>query len=122
MIQPDPLYPNGETAIHEMNPIEFIKEDVFPPDVVNKIIFDLDLDYFFEEVESESKIRDNYLDDLEFLKLWYSIYKDNISVVTIALSPEFCGDSENWDNSKCILREVLEIFEIEYNFKNIFGK
>ncbi|MCH5216371.1 MAG: hypothetical protein J1F10_05470 [Muribaculaceae bacterium] len=71
-----------------------------------KWIFNLDFDYFFDN-EGMQIYSDEYIKAFS-----QDLYKalENIAVLTIAMSPECCG---NWENSIHILRIFSDIFHFE---------
>lgn len=90
-------------------------------DLRTNIIFNLDLDFFFQDDKDDTDLlKESYDDDLAQLCAWYMINKSNISVFTIALSPECCGTDGTWDRSKQVLQDVLNLLSIEYNLEQIF--
>lgn len=78
-------------------------------------IVNLDLDYFFLELGDETiqAFSDEYI-----ISVARSIKKaiDNISVLTICLSPECCG---GWREALRINEIVCEILEIDFKLKDI---
>ena len=78
-----------------------------------KWIFNLDFDYFFND-EGMQIYSDEYIKAFA-----QDLYKalENIAVLTIAMSPECCG---NWEKSIHILRIFSEVFHFE-NVLEIFN-
>jgi len=80
-------------------------------------IVNIDLDYFFQQIEGSNitfrfityKSIDFFLD-----KINKYLNKKRISVITIALSPECCG---NWENSLELMRYFSQKLEIDFNIK-----
>jgi len=91
-------------------------------DLRTNIIFNLDLDFFFQDDGNTDLLKESYESDLIQLLSWYMINKSNISVFTIALSPECCGTDGTWSKSKQVLKEMLQLLDIEYDFDKIFNK
>lgn len=80
----------------------------------NKWILNLDIDYFF------NKDRDSYqqiLTDEYIILLCNEIIKclNNIEVVTIALSPEFCG---GWDKTLRIANIISDRLNLDFKIKS----
>lgn len=77
----------------------------------SKWIVNIDLDYFFHEREC---IEFQMLTDEYIIQICKEIEKsiDKIDVVTIALSPNFCG---GWKNSFKALKVITDFFEIKIN-------
>lgn len=73
-------------------------------------IFNLDIDYFFKETNAEKYqfLSDTYIDILikDFEKCI-----EFIDVVTIALSPSFCG---GWDKSYRIAKKISDYFDLGF--------
>ncbi len=79
-------------------------------------ILNIDIDYFFTE-DSNGNIyqfvSDAYIQ--EFLKNIDSCL-DHIDVVTIAMSPNFCG---GWENSYRILKLITKYFNLDFRLKSL---
>ena len=78
-----------------------------------KIIFNLDMDYFFKRKGDYYSLRFSKSEILNFFEALHFCYKrKNIKVLTIALSPECCG---SWKNSNKILKLFNKKFNIKFN-------
>jgi hypothetical protein len=78
----------------------------------NKWIINLDLDYFFlDNDEYYQHLSDKYIKEL-CKNIKESI--ENISVVTISLSPECCG---GWKNSYRIARMIAKYFRLDFKLE-----
>ncbi|SCY06869.1 hypothetical protein SAMN05192588_0978 [Nonlabens sp. Hel1_33_55] len=73
-------------------------------------IVNLDIDYFFIKYEDEYL---QFLTDDYVLKIAEEIKKsmEKIDVLTIALSPEFCG---GWENSMRVAKLITDHLEVEW--------
>ncbi len=79
----------------------------------NQWIVNLDIDYFFFEAETDYY---QHLTD-KFIKELCRIIREsmaNISVFTIALSPECCG---GWDKSYRIARMIANYFNLDFRLR-----
>lgn len=76
-----------------------------------KIILDIDLDFFIDEDFSGDMVLKNISEKRArtYFELLYQ-FRNNIKLLTLALSPECCG---GWDNSEKILKIFSEIFQVE---------
>jgi len=76
----------------------------------NKWIMNIDIDYFFDENKKQ------ILDDEYIKRLCFELLKyiSNIEVITISLSPEYCG---GWDKSYRIAKIMTDIFGFEFELK-----
>lgn len=84
----------------------------FPKLFVDELqwIINLDLDYFFPK-----EFKDNLLFDSSWIKSFFTQLKahydqGDIALMTIALSPECCG---NWANAEKVLALFDEVFKLE---------
>lgn len=82
---------------------------------VNRWILNLDIDFFYQDLGDESSnyqfLTNKYIRNLcEGIKAAYP----KIDVVTIALSPEFCG---GWGNAFHIIRQINRQLDISRQFK-----
>ncbi len=79
----------------------------------NKWILNIDLDYFFSDDATGQPFQ--FLTDEYIIKLCRDIIgcMDKIQVITIALSPEFCG---GWQRAKRILKIMDGIFDLDFPF------
>lgn len=78
----------------------------------NNWICNIDLDYFFYEVDDSyaQLVTDSYIEKL-FKVLSNEVQNNKISVLTIALSPEFCG---GWENSEVICQKISRVMGIDF--------
>jgi len=76
----------------------------------HKWIVNLDIDYFFTDYDEK---RFQFLTDEYILKIAEEIKKswNNIEVLTIALSPEFCG---GWDNAIRVTKLITNYLNITW--------
>jgi len=76
----------------------------------NKWILNIDIDYFFDE-------KQNQIMDDEYIKqlcLKISTFINNIEIITISLSPEYCG---GWDKSYRIANIMTDIFGFNFELQ-----
>ena len=78
----------------------------------NKWICNIDLDYFFYEVDESYRqlVHDSYIDKM-FEVLSRQVQNNTILVLTVALSPELCG---GWENSEIICERICRIMGIDF--------
>jgi hypothetical protein len=80
-------------------------------------IVNIDLDYFFHDFFRQNEpiyirlFSDQYIERV-FSSIRYHYQQGKIAVLTIALSPEFCG---GWNNAEQICSMVCEIMDIPFN-------
>jgi hypothetical protein len=80
-------------------------------------IVNIDLDYFFHDFFRQNEpiyirlFSDQYIERL-FSSIRYHYQQGKIAVLTIALSPEFCG---GWNNAEQLCSMVCEIMDIPFN-------
>lgn len=82
-------------------------------------ILNIDLDYFFKKIPNGNEETYTLIFSDEYIK---SIFKSiqnnlkNIKVLTIALSPEHCG---NWENARKLCNQVSNYLELQLNLESI---
>lgn len=78
----------------------------------DKWVFNLDIDYFFYEHGDEKAIQ--FLTDEYILKICQELSEviEKVQVVTIAMSPEFCG---GWKNSYRITKLISDYFKLDFS-------
>ena len=79
----------------------------------NSWILNIDLDYFFSDDKSGQPFQ--FLTDEYIIKMCQDIIRsgDKIQVITIALSPDFCG---GWKNAKRILEIMDGVLSFDFPF------
>lgn len=83
----------------------------------NKWILNIDLDYFFSDDANWQHFQ--FLTDAYIIKMCQDIIRcvDKIQVITIALSPNFCG---GWQQAKRILEIMDSILSHDFPFDEFF--
>lgn len=80
----------------------------------NDWIINIDLDYFFNDVDGKfMQCFTNMF--IESLTIELKKVLDNIAVITISLSPEFCG---GWENALGVTNKICSIMEIDFNINS----
>jgi hypothetical protein len=86
-------------------------------DLQQKWIVNIDLDYFFHDFfrQNEPKdirlFSDQYIERV-FSSIRYHHQQGRITVLTIALSPEFCG---GWNNAEQLCSTICKIMDVPFN-------
>lgn len=83
----------------------------------NKWILNLDLDYFFTDSSSTEYFQFLTNDYIDLICDDILLVYDQISVITIAMSPYFCN---GWDNSKAVLDRICSKLNIKIDFPQNF--
>ena len=98
----------------------WLKDDVWDvPDILecrlshskNECILNIDLDYFFYGRENHKRmLSDDYAQAV--FEIIHKKYQDGtIGVLTIALSPEWCGD---WESAESLCQKLCDIMGLEF--------
>lgn len=85
-------------------------------------ILNLDIDYFFTDDRKGAGYQ--FLTDQYVLNLCREIERalDRIDAVTIALSPDFCGDGrQGWQNSLRIVSLISNHFDLRLNNEDLLS-
>lgn len=92
---------------------------VFEENPGYKWIVNIDLDYFFRDVEHEEMyVRFISLKAIEiFFNTLKKINPKKIAVITFALSPECCG---GWDNALEVMHLASDVLELGFDVKKMF--
>jgi len=131
-----PLFPGNSSLVSEFifathndgeepNFDEFDK--IYPWDLLNlgcrfknlkhKWIVNIDIDYFFHDFFRQNEpiyirlFSDRYIERV-FSSIKYHYQKGRIAVLTIALSPEFCG---GWNNAEDLCTSICKIMDVPFN-------
>lgn len=86
-------------------------------DLQQKWIVNIDLDYFFHDFFRQNKAKDiclfsdHYIERV-FSSIRYHHRQGRIAVLTIALSPEFCG---GWNNAEQLCATVCKIIDVPFS-------
>ncbi len=81
-------------------------------------IVNVDLDYFFYRNENDDYKRlysGEYLKDL-FSKIEKKCEDNTVAIITLALSPEFCG---GWISAEALCEDVCQILKIPFSLPQI---
>ena len=83
-----------------------------------KWIVNIDLDYFYQQIDyTDTTLRMFSYEAIGYFlnKLKVKLKEGRIAVLTIALSPECCGNWESWDNSIILMKFFAEQLDIEFD-------